>query len=164
MPRTIRDAKLDTREARLKLKPQGKPYWRLIEPGLHLGYRRLQGRPGTWCVRRYAGEQTYTVQALKGAIADDYQNADGSTVLSFAQAQREALKQKPKAGPLTVRQAVEDYFKARDATHDAEQRAAASIYPALGNKKVEALTTKQLRQWLDDLAEAPRRARTPAGE
>ena len=41
MARSLRDSRLETREARLRLKPRGKPYWRLIEPGLHLGYRRL---------------------------------------------------------------------------------------------------------------------------
>ena len=52
MPRSVRDAKLDTREARLRLRVQGKPHWRLLEPGLHMGYRRLRNRPGTWTVRR----------------------------------------------------------------------------------------------------------------
>jgi integrase len=164
MARAIRDSKLDTREARARLKVQGKPHWRLIEPGLHLGYRRLQGRPGTWCVRRYAGEQSYTVAALRGVVADDYQDADGRTVLSFAQAQKDALKKKSKAGPLTVRQAVEDYLRARGSTYDAERRAETSIFPTLGNKKVDALTTKQLREWLEELAQAPRRARTPEGQ
>ena len=44
MARKVRDNALDTREARSKLKPQGKPYWRTIERGLHLGYRRLKGK------------------------------------------------------------------------------------------------------------------------
>ena len=65
MPRSLKDSNLGTRDARLRLKPRGKPYWRLIEPGLHLGYRRLAGRPGTWCVRRYTGAQAYTVEAIK---------------------------------------------------------------------------------------------------
>jgi len=161
MARTIRESRLDTREARLRFKVRGKPYWRLLEPGLHLGYRRLQGRPGSWCVRRYAGEQSYQIEAIKGAIADDYQDADGATVLSFAQAQKRALAAKPKAGPFTVQQAVEDYFRHRGIS---DERAESAIYPTLGNRKVEALTTKQLRQWMADLGEAPRRARTRAGE
>src|SRR5262249_30740241 len=111
MPRTIKDAKLDKREARARLKGQGKPHWRLIEPRLHLGYRRMRGRPGTWSVRRYVGAQTYTVEVIKNVVADDFADADGRTVLSFAQAQKVALEGKAKAGPLTVREVVEDYLR-----------------------------------------------------
>jgi len=36
MPRTVREASLATRSARLRLAVAGKPYWRVIEQGLHL--------------------------------------------------------------------------------------------------------------------------------
>ena len=168
MARTLRDANLGSREARSRLKVQGRPYWRLIEPGLHLGYRRLAGRPGTWCVRRYVGNQTYTVAALKG-IADDYADGDGGTVLSFAQAQQAALRHKPQAaGPLTVRQAVEQYLEHLEGrgsdTYDARVRAEAFIYPALGDVKVENLTTAQLRAWHTGLAKTPPRVRSGKDE
>jgi integrase len=180
MSRHIRDAKLSSREARSRLKVQGKPHWRLIEPGLHLGYRRLAGRPGTWSVRHYTGgkerrtrgtsgaeAQTYTVEVIKGAVADDYEDADGKTVLSFEQAQKQALAGKAKAGPLTVCKAVEQYLRHlehRSGTYDAGKRAQAFILPQLGGEKVEALNTAQLRAWLIDLANAPRRRRTKNGE
>jgi integrase len=164
MARALRDAKLDTREARTRLKVRGRPYWRLIEPGLHLGYRRLGGRPGSWCVRRYVGSQSYTVSALKG-VADDYADADGASVLNFAQAQQEAQRRKPQAaGPLTVRQAVEqylEYLEGRGAnTYDARVRAEAFIFSALGDVKVENLTTAQLRAWHAGLAKTPPRVRS----
>jgi integrase len=169
MARTLRDSKLDSREARSRLKIRGRPYWRLIQPGLHIGFRKLAGRPGTWCVRRYEGHQSYSVTAIKG-VADDYADADGATVLSFAQAQREALKQhKPKAaGPLTVRACVESYLvehlEGRGGTPDAIARAEAFIYPTLGDEKVEALTGKQLRAWHMALAKTPPRVRTGKGK
>ena len=53
MARSLRDAKLDTREARLRLKVRGKPYHRLVLPGLSVTYRRLAGRSGTWGKRLY---------------------------------------------------------------------------------------------------------------
>src|SRR5262245_37129898 len=90
MARKIKDSQLDTREARGRLKARGKPYWRLIERGLHLGYRRLKGRAGTWCARHYVGEQQYQVEAL--GIADDLSDADGVAVLDFWQAQQKARK------------------------------------------------------------------------
>jgi integrase len=162
MARTLRDSKLDAREARLRLKVRGKPYWRLIEPGLHVGYRRLAGRPGSWCVRRYVGSQTYAVETL-GGMADDYSEANGSDVLDFKQAQRRALASKPKveAGALTVKGALDAYLadlqhRGRP-TKDTAYRINALILPALGTVAVEALTGEQVKAWHAGLAKAPAR-------
>ena len=65
MPRKVRDATLETRTARSRLKVAHKPYFRLIEPGLHLGYRKLASGPGTWVARRYIGDGTYAVENLR---------------------------------------------------------------------------------------------------
>jgi integrase len=165
MPRTLRDSNLGSREARLRLKVRGKPFWRLIEPGLHIGYRRLAGRPGSWCVRRYVGAQTYTVESLD-AVADDNSEANGHDVLSFKQAQRRALEHKPRveAGALTVVDALKQYLA--DLAHrgrptkGARYQVDAQIAPAFGAVAVEALTTEQIRAWHAALAKAPaRRAR-----
>jgi integrase len=168
MARTLRDARLDTREARSRLRVQGKPHWRLLEPGLHLGYRRLAKRPGTWCVRRYVGGQTYTVETLKGVVADDFANADGKTVLDFKQAQQEVLKHKPKAaGALTVADAVEQYLvylsENGKSADDARYRADALILPSLGAVEVAALSTEKLRGWLAALAKTPAKRKHESG-
>jgi integrase len=162
MARTLRDSNLGSREARLRLKVRGKPYWRLIEPGLHVGYRRLAGRPGSWCVRRYVGAQQYVVETLT-AVADDNSNANGHDVLDFRQAQRRALESKPNvvAGALTVADALDQYLA--DLAHrgrltqDTRYRIDALIAPALGTIAVEALTTEQSRAWHAGLAKAPAR-------
>ena len=126
MARSLRDSKLDSREGRLRLKARSKPYYRLVESGLHLGYRRLSGRSGTWCVRRYLGNQAYTVEAI--GTADDYDEADGHDTLDFSQAVRRALahKPRPKAGALTVATACQRYFEdladRGKSTRDAELR------------------------------------------
>jgi integrase len=170
MARSLRDSKLDSREARARLKARGKPYWRLIEPGLHLGYRRLASRPGTWCIRRYVGGQTYSVETLKGVVADDNAPADGATVLSFSEAQREVHKYKPKvAGSLTVAGAVEAYLAYLEADRgkiatDARHCAAAFIYPTLGDVEVAALTAEVLRRWHTNLAKTPARVRSKPGK
>ena len=169
MPRTLRDSKLDSREARSRLRVQGKPYKRLIEPGLHLLYRRLAGRPGSWAVRKYLGNQAYAESSLN-VVADDYSDADGVTVLTFAQAQAAALAHKPKAtGPLTVGQAMGRYLAHLDergagSAHDARIRAEAHIIPQLGNVQVDDLTTEQIRAWHVGLAKTPARVRTAKGE
>src|SRR5262245_55825590 len=167
MARVLRDAAVGSREARSRLKVRGKPYWRLIEPGLHLGYRRLAGRPGTWCVRRYVGAQTYVVEIIKNVVADDYSDADDCGVLSYAQAQRRALERKPVVGPLTVAKAVEDYLRHvehKPGTEDASYRANALIIPMLGTIKVEELTTERLCKWNADLVQLRTRLRYKRGE
>ena len=53
MARQVRDSRLETREARAKLKQGDEPYWRLIHEGLHLSYRK-RTRGGVWMVRVYS--------------------------------------------------------------------------------------------------------------
>ena len=122
MPRTVRDSSLESRTARLRLAPAGKPYWRLIEGGLHLGYRRRLKGGGTWVGRRFIGDGKYS--ELKIGVADDFQDADGATIFSFRQAQdairkwglgeqRKILGLPTKSGPYLISDALEDYFSAR---------------------------------------------------
>jgi hypothetical protein len=86
MARTVREASLATRSARLRLALAHKPYWRVIEQGLHLGYRR-RATGGTWIARRRNDEGIY--REVKLGLADDLQDANGS-ILDFSQAQRAA--------------------------------------------------------------------------
>lgn len=173
MARRVKDANLETREARTRLKVRGKPYWRAIEKGTHVGYRRLKGKPGTWWARFYAGNKDYVVEAL--GAADDLSDADGIAILAFWQAvevarERRKLRAYTAAGkpigPLTVRAIFEDYLafvetNRRGGSYDARKRAERSIYPTLGDIEVAALTADQLRKWHADLAKT-RTRRGPA--
>jgi len=114
MARTIKDTSLDTRAARGRLMPRGKPYYSKIEEGLHIGYRKPRGRKGKpavsgkWVLRRYVGGQAYVVETI--GIADDFDDADGHAILNFSQAQAKArgiFKQGARdeagiTGPLTI--------------------------------------------------------------
>ena len=180
MARTIRDTTLGTRADRGRLRPRGKPYYRQIEPGLHLGYRKPRGRKGKpavagkWVARHYLGGQAYEVETI--GTADDFSDADGVAILSFAQAQEKARERMVrrkhadagKTGPLTVANAIEDYLTFletnRKSAIDARARANAFILPALGNIEVESLKTKQLTTWHAKLAHMPPRLRTRKGE
>jgi integrase len=173
MPRSVRDAKLDSRAAREKLRAQGKPYYRALDPGLHLGYRKLKGMPGRWVVRHYVGEQAYETETI--ATADDFSSANGVDVLDWQQAQEEARKRRDTRvqvgagkGPFTVADAIALYIGAIAAegrkTTDTERRASAMILPSLGSELVAELTTEKLRGWLTKLAAVPPRVRTTKGE
>jgi hypothetical protein len=50
MARLVHDANLETRTARSRLDARGKPYYRAVQPGLHLGYRKPQQGAGKWVV------------------------------------------------------------------------------------------------------------------
>ena len=86
MARTIKDASMDSRTARSRLKARGKPYWRGLEPGLHLGYRKPLSGAGKWLARHYVGAQAYEVETI--ATADDFSDADGVAILNFGEAQK----------------------------------------------------------------------------
>ena len=89
MPRKVKSRDLDSRSARLNnLKVRGMPYYRLISRGLHLGYRRIKNKPGTWWARHYLGDQQYDVEPI--GTADDFDSANGDTILDFYQAQDKA--------------------------------------------------------------------------
>ena len=168
MARTLKDTRLETAEARRKLKPRGKPYWRLIEEGIHLGYRRLdKGRSGTWIRRSYEGDQQYITERI--GTADDNSNADGDTILNFKQAQDRA-RGRPigKSGPYTVNDAIAAYLEFlennRKSAADARYRYQLHIRPALGEVQVAQITADQIRKWHANLARSPALVRTRDGD
>ena len=180
MARRTPDARLESRESRSRLASRGKPHYRLLEPGLHIGYRKPKGRKGrpavagTWVARQYIGDQNYVVEKI--GTADDFSDADGTIILSFAQAQdkarthmvRRAHTANGVAGPLTVEAAVENYLEFlesnRKSAVDARHRAQAHIYPTLGDIEIATLSTDLLRKWQAGLVKALPRARTKPGE
>jgi integrase len=175
MARTIRDANLESRTARGRLKARGKPYWRGLEPGLHLGYRRPTTGAGKWLARHYVGAERYEVETI--ATADDFSDPDGVAILSFAQAQtlaRSRMVERAhnvagKTKPLTVKDAIEAYTvylesKRSRSGREARYAADAFILPGLGAVEINALTPEQVRAWLAKLAKAPARIRTKKGE
>jgi integrase len=177
MPRAVKDAKLDSRTARARLAPRGKPYWRALDHELHLGYRK-NPTFGRWVARRYLGDQQYLTKTI--ATADDHADADGVAVLDWRQAQTEARGWRAKAEradaalepvvPITVADVVQAYLdwvlKHRKPTTAREWRysAQAHILSKLGKFEVAKLTTARLRKWHEELAEQPARLRTRHGE
>ncbi len=173
MARTIKDSSLDSREARKRLTARPKPYYRLIEEGLHLGFRKPRGRrgrpagAGKWVCRRYIGGQAYVVEAI--GIADDFSDANGKSILDFKQAQNKARTFMPgaKSGPFKVKDALEQYFAKIDAegrsSYDLRRRIAPHL-GRLGDVACDKLTAEELRKWLAAVAHAPARLRTRKGQ
>jgi integrase len=173
MARTIRDTALETRTARGRLRAAGKPYYRALEPGLHLGYRKPLSGPGKWVARHYIGDQSYQVEVI--GTADDFSDADGVRILSYRQAQSLARERATarahhaagKHGPLTVADAMAAYFEFlevdRKTARDARVRSEALLLPELGDIEVAALTTERLRKWHVGLTKVAARVRTRAG-
>ena len=159
MARRIRDSGLESRAARGKLKPRGKPYFKAIGQGLHLGYRK-GATEGKWVTRRYVGNQAYVVETI--ATADDIADADGINVLTFYQAQdraRAIVAQKVYSGPYRVKDAIADYLEFLGARGwETGYRVRKHILPKLGEMLVDELTTDTIRKWHRGMVKADARA------
>ncbi len=175
MARTVKDAKIESRAARERLPARHEPYWRAIDPGAHLGYRKGP-RGGSWIARARVGS-AYVKSVL--GTADDVQDADGVKVLSFRQAQDHArkwftAKARVEAGlgardGYTVKDALDAYLADLGARGKpsgirfANVTANTQIIPALGSIEVAKLTTAQVRDWHQGIATAPARVRSAPG-
>ena len=175
MGRAVKDAKIDRRDARLKLAVQKEPYWRLISEGCHLGYYRGQ-RFGTWIARyKVAGSSGGYAKKTLGQ-ADDVRDADGEEILTFKQADdsarawfaEKAAGIRPATGPFTVADALDEYtkaFKARTGAipSDMTSRVDEIIKPALGHHEVSKLTQTIISAWHDGRASSAAKLRTRKG-
>lgn len=174
MPRKVRDTKLDTRSARLKLPPRREPYWRTLTEGLAIGYRRLRNG-GNWIARAYLPDRTPARSYEALGPADDATEADGAAVLTFSQAQdkarqwfarsaRQAAGLEPAGGPLTVGAALDSYLdwygRHRKSVEPTKRAVEFHIRPALGNLRVDRLTASRIKAWHEQLAAAPARLRS----
>ncbi len=175
MPRTLQDAKLDTRAARLRLEERREPYWRSISEGLGIGYRK-GAKGGTWIARHYSDEHGRRFQSL--GTSDDVADADGTHILSFAQAQETARKWfydlakqdngDLKVGPYKVCDVMADYvtdYKRRGGKglYSLETTINAHILPVFGDMLVSKLTRTRIEAWHDGLASKPPRLRSKKG-
>jgi integrase len=176
MARTVRDTNLETRSARLRLRIRAEPYWRGLEKGFFLGYRR-RASGGTWLARRRRTNGGYAEHRI--STTDDLQDADGIVVLDYGQAQNAArawwradLRREEgddtRSGPFTVADAIADYLTAFErrggkSVYTTRRAAEAHILPALGITLVTKLTAKKIEDWHQGLAEKRARARTRPG-
>lgn len=182
MSRTVQDINLRSREARRRLKSRPEPFWRVLEQGLHLGYRK-RASGGTWVARRRR-ETAGSYEEAKLGVADDLQDGDGVAILTFDHAQAAARKwwraakrreagQSEHEGPYTMADALRDYLSDYKAGHTkgggraskaTEAAANAHIVPTLGEVQLAKLTARKVRDWLNGLAIASARVRAGKGK
>ena len=114
-------------------------------------------------MRRYTGNGAYAVTNLRDEaaiiLADDYEDADGSRILNFAQAQQRARGPRIPAGGYAVADAIWEYIdflendgRSPHAVDDTRKRAARTILPKLGAERVATLTAKRIENWHRELA------------
>src|SRR4051794_19461398 len=158
MPRRIRASNLETRTSRLKEPIAKKPIFVRVNPGVGLGYRRNR-TAGTWVARVADGKGGNWTEAI--GLADDYDEANGSTILDYWQAQdkakaRAAAKQgNATMKPATLREALDNYeadLKTRAGDIGNVARVRGHLPDRLLDKAVASLTWSELRKWRDGLA------------
>jgi hypothetical protein len=160
MARSTRSAKLETRTARLKLPVRKKPYFVAVAPGVGLGYRRNK-TAGSWVVRAADGRGGNWTQAF--AVADDFEDANDTDVLSFWQAQDRARVLARGGGdadedsgkPVTVAQMIDRYeidLKVRGGDIYNARRVRLHLPDVLASKSVALLAApREFRHWRDGL-------------
>jgi integrase len=160
MARRRRSATLETRTARLKLAISKKPYTARVGRGVRVAYRRNE-TAGSWSVIAADGKGGNWMKGF--ARADDYEEANGETVLDFWQAQERARiiargHKDPDANsgkPTTLGGALDSYeadLKARGGDAYNARRVRVHLPDTLANETVALLISpRKFRHWRDGL-------------
>ena len=123
MARAPREQRLETRDARAKLKARGEPYWRQIVPGTFVGYRKGK-RASAWIVRQRALTGGYAEQRIESNRFRVTYNGVGAPgpVADYALL---------RAAELTTAQGY-DWFEVTQSWTDGRPDSAGGVRPSLG--------------------------------
>jgi integrase len=155
--RSIRLTGLESPSARLKLPIATKPVWLAIGPGLALGYRRNR-TVGTWVARIAKPTGRYATKNV--GTADDFDAANGRSILNFWQAQTQVRvfgkgdDEAPQQQLLTIRQTLDRYgesLRTRGGDPGNATRLRANLSAGMLGKAVALMTVADFRKWRDDL-------------
>ncbi|CCG40874.1 tyrosine-type recombinase/integrase [Magnetospirillum molischianum] len=153
----VKSSPLATKKARLALPVAKKPIFESLGSGTSVGYRR-NASAGTWLVRKADGKGGSTQRVI--GLADDYEDADGERVLSWAQAQAKALETAATesdvspASRITVADALNDYeadLAARKGDPGNVSRVRVNLPEKIASRPIVELTASDLRKWRDEL-------------
>ena len=122
-------------------------------------------------VRTRRKARTYKYAEVEVGVADDVAEANGIDTFDFGQAQERALEaarmlsieRRVGGVPITVAEAMKEYMRwyaeHRKSVSITQCTIDAHINPVLGDIRLSALTSAQIRKWQSDLTKAPRRKR-----
>src|SRR3954454_13448638 len=158
MARKQRNSSLESRTARLKLAVRRRPYpGAKLARGKQMQYRRNKGN-GTWSLKVSDGHGKPWTKAF--AQADDFDESDNKTILTFFEAQDQAKKLtrgedgRADSAPITIDGALKDYkrdLEARSANAYNAEHPRLHLTTALLAKPVALLTSRELKAWRDGL-------------
>ena len=150
-------ASIGLKKVRLALPQSKKPVFESLGDGVSIGYRRNLGT-GTWIARRADGKGGSNQHVI--GFADDYEEADGVGIFSWAQAQARAFDwaksgETVQAVPLIVTKALDAYeadLVVRGGDGANARRARMHLPPRILGKAVAELSRDDLKDWRDGLA------------
>jgi hypothetical protein len=158
MARKVSFSALESRSARLRLKIRRRPYsGPSLARGISLMYRRNKTN-GTWVLKVSDGHGAYWTKGF--ALADDFEDADDKSVLTFYQAQDQAKKLArgddggADGAPITVDGALTTYktdLISRNANPYNAEHPRVHLTSALLSKPVALLAAAELKKWRDGL-------------
>ena len=158
MARRQRNNSLESRTARLKLAVRRRPYpGAKLARGKQMQYRRNKGN-GTWLLKVSDGHGKPWTKAF--AQADDFDNSDNKTILTFFEAQDVAKgltrgeHGSDDNAPITVCGALTDYradLEARRANPYNAEWPRVHLTSVLLSKPVALLAPAELKKWRDGL-------------
>ena len=142
----------------MKLKIRRRPYsGPSLARGISLMYRRNKTN-GTWVLKASDGHGAYWTKGF--ALADDFEDSDGKTVLTFHEAQDQAKKLArgddggADSAPITVDGALTAYrtdLEARGANPYNAEWPRLHLTSVLLSKPVALLAATELKKWRDGL-------------
>lgn len=159
MARNHRKSSLESRTARLKLTPRGKPYpGPSLARGIRQDYRRNKTGNGSWIARGANGHGAYWIKVI--AEADDYDESNGRGILNFYEVQ-DSIKKLVRGedgsadnAPLSIDGALIAYkadLTARSANPYNSEWPRLHLTSVLLSKPVALLSSDELIKWRNSL-------------
>jgi integrase len=155
--------RIDTVDARYRLKPRPAPYWQKLATGSALGFRKLsKASDGTWLAQSYDSETRKQTRRSLGAFEAMPLSQRYDAAKKAAETWFEHLGRGGSTAPTTVKAACEAYVKHARADKkaakaaDLEGRYKRWIDTApIGAVELHKLTRKHVTAWRHDLMAAP---------
>jgi len=157
--------RIDTVDARSKLKPRKEPYWTRIAAGCQLGFRKMTATStGTWIAQYRDPDDNRREKRSLGDFEELPPSQRYDAAKRAAEAKFAHFGKGGTAAPVTVRKACERYVTyLRDAGRtaagrDAEQRFARWVNDAkIGAIELQKLKPGDVTSWRAELAKTPAR-------